>query len=247
MQEEVMRKVFSKELLEKMKDENPFRKLSDIVYKMAEDAIISCNLRPGTQLSTVKISSLLDISRTPVTDALEQLLDTGLVTASPEKRGYYVFDISYDFLEKLIEARRAIENYASLMCAQHNGDINLRELRNLATKFRDSVKNWDYKDFAYIDQIFHQRIVENCGNELLKGMYKFILQINTYTSNRIEDYIEKYPPSAAMRNFENQHMAIYNAIALGLPDMAFSASDRHLDSILILCLKGYKYMDEHFQ
>lgn len=52
-----------------MKEENPFRKLSDIVYKMAEDAIISCNLRPGTQLNTVKISSLLDISRTQPDDS----------------------------------------------------------------------------------------------------------------------------------------------------------------------------------
>jgi hypothetical protein len=58
-------KVFSKELLEKMKDENPFRKLSEIVYEMTEDAIISCELHPGTQLNTVKISKLLDISRTP--------------------------------------------------------------------------------------------------------------------------------------------------------------------------------------
>ncbi len=62
-------KSVQQELLEKMKEENPFRKLSDIVYKMAEDAIISCNLRPGTQLNTVKISSLLDISRTQPDDS----------------------------------------------------------------------------------------------------------------------------------------------------------------------------------
>jgi DNA-binding GntR family transcriptional regulator len=247
MKEDVLQKVFSKELLEKMKDENPFRKLSEIVYEMTEDAIISCELHPGTQLNTVKISKLLDISRTPVTDALEQLLNTGLVTASPEKRGYYVFDISYDFLEKLIEARRAIENYASFMCAQRSGELDLRELRDLAAKFRDSVRNWDHREFARIDQLFHQKIIENCGNELIKAMYKSILQISTYTSNRVEDYIEKYPPTSAMRGFENQHMAIYNAIALSLPDMAFAASDRHLDSILILCLKGYKYMDEEIR
>ena len=58
MKEDVLQKVFSKELLEKMKEENPFRKLSEIVYEMAEDAIISCELHPGTQLNTAKISKL---------------------------------------------------------------------------------------------------------------------------------------------------------------------------------------------
>lgn len=245
MKEDELQKVFSKELLEKMKRKNPFRKLSEIVYEMTEEAIISCELHPRTQLNTVKISKLLDISRTPVTDALEQLLSTGLVTASPEKRGYYVFDISYDFLEKLIEARRTIENYAFFMCAQRSGELDLRELRDLAAKFRDSVRNWDHREFARIDQLFHQKIVENCGNELLEEMYKSILQINTYMSNRIEGYMEKYRPISVIRDFENQHMAIYNAIALSLPDMAFAASDRHLNSVLILCLKGYKYMGEN--
>lgn len=246
MIEDMLQEVFSKEQLEKIREENPFRKLCDIVYNMMEKAIISYELRPGTQLNTVRISKLLDISRTPVTDALERLLDMGLVTASPEKKGYYVFDINYNFLQKLIEARRAIENYASFMCAQRNGDLDLKELRHLAAKFRDSVKNWDYRDFAWIDQIFHQKIVENCGNELLKSMYSSICQINTYASNRVEDYIEKYSPTTVMRDFENQHLAIYNAIALGLPDVAFAASDRHLDSVLVLFLKGYKFIDERY-
>lgn len=236
--EQNLEMILSSSILEHQQSLNPFRKLSDIVYEVLEEAIISCQLRPGTQLNTVKIAQIMNISRTPVTDALEQLAATGLVVNSPNKKGYYVFDISESSIQTLIDARHAVENYAAFYCAQRNHEIDLKRMRILAQQFGKAIKNWNSDDFSNIDHSFHRIIIENCGNPLLIGMYDSLDRLTNYSAHRVEDYIRNEKRSELLMRLENQHMAIYNAIALGLPDAAFAASKQHLDTCLLLYIRG---------
>lgn len=232
--------ILNDSLLERQQTLNPFRKLSEIVYEILEEAIISFQLKPGTQLNTVKIAQLLNTSRTPVTDALEQLVDTGLVVNSANKKGYYVFDISDTSLQTLMEARHAIENYAAYYCACRSSEIDLKRMRILAQQFSKAIKTWDSKDFSHIDQSFHRMIIDNCGNPLLQSMYDKLERLTSYSSHRVEDFIRTEKRNGLLMRLENQHMSIYNAIALSLPDLAFNASRQHLDTCLLLYIRGQK-------
>lgn len=234
--------VISADILKEYQAKEPFYKLSEVVYKILEDAIVSCRIKPGSQLNTARIADLMGVSRTPVRDAMEQLADVGLVLISPRKKGYYVFDISHSSLENLIDARKAIENYAAFMCAEHSGNVDIERLQSLAKEFDNAIMSGDYTDFAAIDHDFHHLIVGSCGNAFLQSMYDSLERIVKYTSYRIQ---EKMSAGGAAINSDlaNQHMAICNAIALGMPDLAFRASDRHLDTILILCLKYHSFAD----
>ena len=230
--------------LERQQALNPFKKLSEIVYEILEEAIISFQLKPGTQLNTVKIAQLLNTSRTPVTDALEQLAETGLVINSPTRKGYYVFDLSEASLHTLIEARQAIENYAAYYCACRNSEIDLKRMKILAQQFSRSIKSWDSRDFSQIDHSFHRIIIESCGNPLLQSMYDSLDRLCSYSSHRVEDFIRTEKRNSLMMRLENQHMAIYNAVALGLPDMAFDASRKHLETCLLLYIGGQKVIGD---
>lgn len=55
------------------------KRLSDAVYETMLDGIISGKLKPGTIVSEVAIARQLQVSRTPVHDALRQLAKDGLV------------------------------------------------------------------------------------------------------------------------------------------------------------------------
>ena len=70
---------FRPELVHKAQEQNPFLKLNDVVYGIIENGIIHGTLPPGTRLGVVRIASLLEVSRTPVSEALEQLKSEGLV------------------------------------------------------------------------------------------------------------------------------------------------------------------------
>ena len=236
--------ILNSSLLERQQAINPFRKLSEIVYETLEEAIISFQLKPGTQLNTVKIAQLLSVSRTPIIDALEQLTETGLVVNSPNRKGYYVFDISETAIQTLIEARRAIENYAAYYCACRSTEIDLKKMRILAQQFSKAIKNWDSTNFSQIDHSFHRLIIENCGNPLLQSMNDSLDRLSIYASHRVEDFIRIENRSSLMMRLENQHMSIYNAIALGLPDLAFSASNQHLETCLLLYIRGQKIVGE---
>lgn len=60
-------------------DKNPFEKLSSIVFRIMEDAILSSELAPGERLNVAKIAGELEVSATPVREAIEQLCARGLV------------------------------------------------------------------------------------------------------------------------------------------------------------------------
>lgn len=230
--------ILSRSQLEQKQSINPFQKLSELVYETLEDAIINCQLKPGAQLNTVKIAQILNISRTPVTDALERLVEAGLVVNSTSKKGYYVFDISEALLEYLLGARNAIENYTAYYCAMRSSKIDLKRMRLLAQQFSKALNTWNSTGFSQIDCSFHRLIVDSCGNPILQSMYGRMERLISYSSHRVEDYMRTKKQSELLMRSENQHQAIYNAIALGLPDAAFAASRQHLDTCLTASIRG---------
>ena len=80
-------------------------KLNDVVYNIIENGILYGMLPPGTRLGVVRIAGLLEVSRTPVSEALEQLSNEGLVVTPSNRKGHYVFDISHTSLEQLFTPR----------------------------------------------------------------------------------------------------------------------------------------------
>ena len=103
-------------------EKNPFEKLSNIVFTILEGAILSSELPPGARLNVAKIAGELEVSATPVREAIDQLCSRGLVRA--EQRGdgkysnYYVFDIENSSIENLFVARKSVEGMAAYICGR---------------------------------------------------------------------------------------------------------------------------------
>lgn len=229
--------IFNPEALEKSQDGNPFKKLNDTVYELMEDAIITYRIPTNTKLSPVKIAELLNVSRTPVTEALERLRELGLVVTSPDARGYFVFDISRTSLENLFSARRAIEGEAAFLCAQNNFSVDLPRLESLAKMFRASFEKQYFKHFSMLDKAFHNLLVESCGNPILVKMYQSIDKLNSYYSIRSQEYMNTVGTHPDAMTVAGQHMSIYHAVEMGIPELAKESMDRHMDSCYILCLR----------
>lgn len=71
--------MLSKEELDAMIRENPFCVINDILYKALYDDIIHLRIQPGEKLSESKIAQTLQISRTPVRNALISLANDNLI------------------------------------------------------------------------------------------------------------------------------------------------------------------------
>ncbi len=237
MPKDILEKYFYPELVTKAQEQNPFLKLNELVYKLLATAILTSGLPPGTRLNIVRIAQLLNVSRTPVADAMDQLVKEGLVVTSPTRKGHYVFDLSHSSLEQLFMARKALEGTAAYICARQNTLVELGEMKQLAERFAQVFETGDFEHFSELDQDFHNLVITSCRNTYITKMYSVLKQFISYYSIRSQEYMLSLHGDPSLAILSCQHMSIYRAIELGLPDMAESASKAHLDTCYNFCMR----------
>ena len=71
--------------------------------------IINLELVPGSTVSENELSAILNLSRTPVREALIELSKVGLVEIQPQ-RGSYIAKIDYELIEESRFMRLVLEN-----------------------------------------------------------------------------------------------------------------------------------------
>lgn len=142
--------------------------LADYVFETLENEILSGKYPKGDILTELSISKRLNVSRTPVREAIRRLQQENLVKEAG--KGVKVVGISRDDLEDIFEIRSRIEGLAARKCAEKITDQQIDELLEIvelqefytSKGIADSIKN--------IDTEFHKKIYEVCGSEVYSSM-----------------------------------------------------------------------------
>lgn len=145
------------------------RELKDWAYDVVKDAIINLDVAPGAQLSVTELSERLDVSRTPVREALLKLENDGLVRAVP-RVGFFVTQVTKRDLKELFVLRELLESHAAEAAAVQLSDDDLAELDRLYQLSTVAAEKGDCKEFIEYEIKFHQLIVDRCGNQRLVEM-----------------------------------------------------------------------------
>lgn len=232
-------------------ERNPFERLGSIVYRVLERAILSSELAPGAKLNVAKLAAALDVSATPVREAIEQLCACGLVLAQQREDGkysnYYVFDISNTDIENLFTARKSVEGMAAYICAQKNWNVELTSLGAMAESFDGALRDYVSSGFASVsgipvtaglDMDFHRLIINSTGNQYLIGMYQAIVGKVEYLSIRANQFLLRERTPDKLLLLGSQHLAVYRAIKLGMPQLARQAMEDHMDYCANVCLQN---------
>lgn len=143
------------------------KRLSDSVYETVLDAIISGKLRPGTVVSEVALARQLQVSRTPVHDALRQLSKDGLVQQRANHRAVIAEFAAADIYD-LYQMRKLLEGEAARLAAKGMDRATLSRLRETADMLaqnRDKA-NWT-ELWADFDEEFHNAIAKASGSPRL--------------------------------------------------------------------------------
>ncbi len=241
--------IFDPELVRQAQEKNPFEKISTIVYGILENAILTSALRPGFKLNVTKIAASLEVSATPVREAVEQLSGKGLVTVEQKGDGkysnYHVFDITNESIQNLFIARKSIEGTAAFLCAEKNWRVDLSEMGRLAEVFQRTLKGFvdsgdetpDVSVTAELDRQFHQLLVDSTSNDFLINMYATIGKQLEYLSIRTNQFLVGENPDNLLL-LGSQHIAIYRAVKFGFPQLARSCMDEHIDFCMSSCLQN---------
>lgn len=139
---------------------------ADRVYSHLRDSIRNGELSPNVRLVEDDIAAWLQVSRTPVREALLRLQQEGVV----ERRGgWIVRERTPHEIAELLEARLAIESHAAHLAAGRVSEDTLIALTDLADKMQ--APDLSRRDFNILNERFHNLIVDSTGNSVLKNLY----------------------------------------------------------------------------
>lgn len=205
------------------------RALADEVYDALLALLMDQVIEPGSRASIDGIARQLNVSPTPVREALARLESEGLVIKRALK-GYTAAPLlDSEGLRQLYEMRRLMEPYAARMAARELSPDALRELERLcddmhrsgaATRAGENRFN-DYKDFANQDAAFHRIIAEHSGNALLAEAIA-----------RLRSHIHQYRiyfKHGAVDDTSGEHEAVLKALQKGDGVAAEGAMLEHIE------------------
>ena len=136
----------------------------DRIYRVVKARAIAFQLRPGERLNEVALARELNVSRTPLREALNRLVAEEFLRWLP-RRGYVVRELDSKEIFDLYEFRAALEvSAATLVCERATNE----ELEDLTKFVEGRSKNADESDTLRVvglDEEFHERLVALSGNQ----------------------------------------------------------------------------------
>ena len=146
--------------------------LKDQVYDRLREAIIGMNIYDDgadLRLDERSMAEQLQVSRTPLREALTRLEKDGFVEIRARK-GVYVVRKTLDEILDMIVAWAALESMAARMAAELATTDDIRELRKHALRHSESSSRADLSEYSEANIQFHQMILEMSGCRLLGRM-----------------------------------------------------------------------------
>ncbi len=206
---------------------NPFQSVKHLVYDVILEEITALNLKPDEKLNISKISEDLDVSRTPVREALLMLCEEGFVKKNSEQ-GFSVRKLDFAEISQIHFARTTLESKAAFLCAQQENCPNIILMRKLANKDFKLYEN--YNIIANDDDEFHNLMVLSCGNKYIIDYYnqikskikkkKKIVMLNLIKNNQHD----------TIQNVAYSHKAVVNSIRLNMPQYAEKETENHINN-----------------
>jgi DNA-binding GntR family transcriptional regulator len=137
----------------------------DRVYKELRRSITLNELKPGERLQLDELASHYKTSVTPVREALQMLMQEGLVVNKPHA-GFYVAQVTLKQLRDMLELREILEVAAVERAVMYITDEQLESLENVHSGYTgDDAAAWE----RYISENrrFHYLIAQASGNQEL--------------------------------------------------------------------------------
>lgn len=151
--------------------DSPDRRLSltEQAFKLLHHEIITCTLPPGSDISEAELAERLQMSKTPIREALGRLRNGGFVEAFP-RRGYRIAPITLADMNDLFELRIILEGGAAALAATRISDAQLDDLETLADAAYQVGETTSLEQFINANRHFHMAIATATGHERLSGL-----------------------------------------------------------------------------
>lgn len=155
---------------------NPNPGLKDKVYDALKQAISKMDIYSGDnppKLDERKLAEELNVSRTPIREAITKLEQEGLVEIIPRRGAFVVRKMKKEIIE-IIYIWAALESMAARLATEVASDKELASLRKLLTEHDDNTVQSHIDEYSETNLAFHQKIINLSKCQLLSDMSEIL-------------------------------------------------------------------------
>jgi DNA-binding GntR family transcriptional regulator len=209
-----------------MATEKGFPRASERAYRALREEIVRWELAPGAVLAEVELAERLQMSRTPVREALARLVADGLAVAVGG-RGLEVAPMELDDVRELYEVRQALETQAARLAARRGDHRAFAQLaEELAVVPVPDDSDPDREAYYALVARFDAALDASVGNDYLVAALASVRTHLARIRRMAKDNPDRLVAAAA------EHRTIATAIAGGDGDLAAHATHVHLHNSL---------------
>lgn len=177
------------------------------VYQQIIDLMLDYEIVPGQRLVFVDLAKQLNVSRTPVNNALSILAQEGYLDFVPNQ-GYSVHKLTKKEAENHYEIREVLEVGFIGRAIRNITDTKLQILKKCKDDYEKAIASHVNRNLFILDTEFHAAVIDMVGNDILSVRYRDICQ-KIFLRFRTEDLRLN-----RIMDIKVEHNEIYEAIRL---------------------------------
>lgn len=204
--------------------------LGQKIAKQLVDEIVRGALKPGERLDEQALANRFNVSRTPIRDALRELMATRLVEQVP-RRGVSVARVDIVELRNLFETYSELEALCGRYCALRADAVERARIQDIHEQCAEAVNNGDTQAYAEANRALHRAIHESCHNSALRD-------ITLEVRNRLSAFRARFlfTPERIISSHK-EHEAIVSCILKNDADGASEAMKHHTSRTALSIVK----------
>jgi DNA-binding GntR family transcriptional regulator len=226
-----MSKAIKQELtlkLKQIKTERP--RLADQVYHQLLEAINLDKIDSDERLVQEKIAADMQISRTPVREALLRLEQEGILRVS-KRGGFVIHQMDEREIKELYQLRTAIEGQAARIVTINDDENDIKKLRKIIETEED-ITTHTVEAYFNANLNIHRAVVNLSQNRYLLETFDNIWSRSS--SYRMFSAIEKVDLPKSL----GHHMELVDVIATGDTSQVMETFAKHIEDGLDLQIKA---------
>lgn len=203
--------------------EKNYTNLSKKAYDMLLEMVLSLILEPDRTYSEQELSSIIEIGRTPVREAVQKLQSNMLVDVIP-RSGIRISPLKLEDFYLQIEVRRVLEKLIISRATHFATSAERQYIGELSKEYRAATSDKDDITTLRVDKEFHEYVATCARNPFAKkALEPFqILEQRLF-------YIQYNAEIATIRRINELHLQLMQNIIHGDVEGACASSDAMLD------------------
>ena len=156
--------------------------ISEMVFRKIWEAIVTQEIPPGEKLTEEYLSKTFDVSRTPLREAIQRLVEVGMIVKQ-NNRTLMVSELNHKNLRDLSSVKEHIESLIAYeIWEKHQaGELNIDTLKEWNERLAKFVKMEDRSMVVECHLAFHREMRALSGNRMAKmALEKILLGLEPY-------------------------------------------------------------------